>query len=43
MPEKEHFGTFKNLKFLPENQLQMEHPKLLILPDYVRWSLHKIC
>jgi hypothetical protein len=26
-------GTFKNSKFLPENQLQMEHSKLLILPE----------
>jgi hypothetical protein len=34
MPEKKHSGTFKISNFFPENQLLMEHPKLLIFPDY---------
>jgi hypothetical protein len=36
----EHSGTFKNSKLFPKNQLQMEHSKLLMFPDYpgdVRW------
>jgi hypothetical protein len=35
MPEKEHCGTFENPKLFPENQQQMEHSKLLMVPDYL--------
>jgi len=34
MHEKEHFSTIKISNLFPENQLQMEHHKLLMFPDY---------
>jgi len=34
MPEKEYSGTFKYSIFFPENKQQMEHLKLLMVPDY---------
>jgi hypothetical protein len=36
LPEKEPSGTYKNSKLFPENQQQMEHYKLLMVPDNVR-------
>jgi len=33
--EKEHSGTFKIARLFPENQLEMQHSELLIIPDYV--------
>jgi hypothetical protein len=33
MPEKEYFGAFKNSKLFPKNQLQMQHPEVLMLPE----------
>jgi len=35
----EHYGTSKIAILLPENQQKMEHSKLLMVPDYVCWSL----
>ena len=34
LPEKEPSGTYKNSKLFPENQQQMEHHKLLMVPDH---------
>jgi hypothetical protein len=33
MPEKEHFGIYKKSKLFPKDQLQMEHYKLLMVPE----------
>jgi hypothetical protein len=33
MPEKEHSGTFENSKLFPENQPQMQHSNLLMVPS----------
>jgi hypothetical protein len=43
MPEKEHFGIYRKSKLFPEDQLQMEHSKLLMVPDYVYRPLSRKC
>jgi hypothetical protein len=41
MPEKEHSATFENSKLFPDNQLQMEHSRLLMFPDNVDGIIFK--
>jgi len=43
MPEKEHFGTLEISKLFLENQLQMEHSKLLMFPENLCGSLRDEC
>ena len=34
IPAKEHYGTFVIAILIPENQLQMQYSKLLLLPEH---------
>jgi hypothetical protein len=36
LPEKEHPGTLGKSKLFPEDQAEMEHSRLLMLPESLR-------